>query len=116
MAALLLDAGTDRDVLDRAHVLREEIRISGVAIATAILELIVCFHEAVLGDGRGITETIARLRDLTVGGDYAYYTDIAAFMADLPIPPSSVRWVDDEATVRGRWRHLVLARRSLLQS
>ncbi|MFF0430051.1 MULTISPECIES: hypothetical protein [unclassified Streptomyces] len=33
-----------------------------------------------------MTETIARLRDLTDSGDYAYYTDIAAFMADRPGP------------------------------
>ncbi|MFI0928378.1 restriction endonuclease [Streptomyces sp. NPDC021012] len=70
--------------LDHAHVLREEIRVSGVAIATAILKLAVCFHQAVLSDNQGMTETIARLRDLTDSGDYAYYTDIAAFMADRP--------------------------------
>lgn len=28
-----------------------EIRVSGVAIATAILELVICFHRAVLGRG-----------------------------------------------------------------
>ncbi|MGW1511137.1 hypothetical protein [Streptomyces sp. NPDC002394] len=33
-----------------------------------------------------MTETIARLRDLTDSGDYAYYTDIAAFMTDRPGP------------------------------
>ncbi|MEU2181039.1 hypothetical protein [Streptomyces thermolilacinus] len=115
MAALLLDAGTDHGVLDRARVLREEIRVSGVAIATAILELVVCFHQAVLGDDQGITDTIGRLRDLTEGGDYAYYTDIAAFMSDRPALLSSARWIEDESTVRGRWRHLVLARRSRLQ-
>ncbi|MFD9047833.1 ATP/GTP-binding protein [Streptomyces zaomyceticus] len=115
MAALVRDAGTDRGVLDRAHVLREEIRVSGVAIATAILELVVCFHQAVLGDDQGITGTIARLRDLTDSGDYAYYTDIAAFMADRTVPSASARWIDDEATVRGRWRQLVAARRALVQ-
>ncbi|MFJ2061377.1 hypothetical protein ACIOMM_36540 [Streptomyces sp. NPDC087908] len=78
MAALVRDAGTGHDVLDCAAVLREEIRVSGVAIATAILELVVCFHQAVLGDDQGTTDTIARLRTLTEGGDYAYYTDIAA--------------------------------------
>jgi hypothetical protein len=115
MAALLLDAGADHGVLARAHLLREEIRVSGVAIATAILELVVCFHHAVLGDDHGITATITRLRDLTAVGDYAYYTDIAAFMSDRPTLPSSARWIEDESTVRRRWRHLVLARRSRLQ-
>ncbi|MFE5829055.1 hypothetical protein ACFQ8W_02150 [Streptomyces sp. NPDC056508] len=116
MAALVRDAGTGCDVLARAHVLREEIRVSGVAVATAILELVVRFHQAVLGDDQGVTDTIARLRELTDGGDYAYCTDIAAFMDDRHTPPGPVRWNDDEATVRGRWRHLVLARRSLPQS
>ncbi|MFC9596191.1 hypothetical protein ACFTUC_41160 [Streptomyces sp. NPDC056944] len=76
------------------------------------MELVVCFHQAVLGDDQGI----ARLRDLTDGGDYAYYTDIAAFMADRPAPLRSARWLDTESTVRGRWRHLVLTRRSALES
>ncbi|MGW3521375.1 ATP/GTP-binding protein [Streptomyces hydrogenans] len=116
MAALARDAGTDHNVLDRAHVLREEIRLSGVAIATAILELVVCFHHAVLGDDQGITDTTALLRDLTEGGDYAYYTDIAAFMTDRPVQPSSARWIEDEQTVRERWRQLVTTRRALLQS
>ncbi|GHE31223.1 hypothetical protein [Streptomyces hydrogenans] len=114
MAALVLDAGTDRNVLDRTSVLREEIRLSGVAITTAILELVVCFHHAVLDDGQGLTDTTAWLRDLTEGGDYAYYTDIAAFMADRPVLTSSARWIDGEPAVREQWRHLVLARRSRL--
>ncbi|MFI8916473.1 hypothetical protein ACIGW4_33335 [Streptomyces sp. NPDC053513] len=116
MAALVRDAGTDHGVLDRAHVLREEIRVSGVAIATAILEFVVCFHQAVLGDDQGITDTIARLRGLTEGGDYAYSTDIAAFMGDRPALLSSARWLDAESTVRRWWRHLVLARHSALES
>ncbi|MFD4376836.1 hypothetical protein [Streptomyces sp. NPDC058486] len=116
MAALVRDAGTDRSVLDRAHVLGEEIRVSGVAIATAILEFVVCFHQTVLGDDQGITDTMTRLRALTEGGDYAYYTDIAAFMADRPVPQSSARWIEDEATVRRRWRRLVLTRYARLQS
>lgn len=111
MAALLLDAGTDHNVLDRADVLREEICVSGVAIATAILELVVCFHQAVLGDDQAITDTTTRLRDLTDSGDYTYCTDITAFMADRPVLASSGRWSDDEATVRERWRHHVFARR-----
>ncbi|MER6477150.1 hypothetical protein [Streptomyces filamentosus] len=116
MAALLRDAGTDHGVLNRAHVLREEIRVSGVAIATAILKLVVCFHHAVLGDDQGITDTIIRLRDLTDSGDYACYTDIAAFMSDRPALLGSARWIEDESTVRGLWRHLVLACRSALAS
>ncbi|MEU9859225.1 hypothetical protein [Streptomyces sp. NPDC047974] len=86
-----------------------------MAIATAILELVVCFHQAVVGDDQGITDTITRLRDLTDGGGYAYYTDIAAFMADRPVPSSSARWIDDEATVRGRWRQLVITRCALFR-
>ncbi|GHG05020.1 hypothetical protein ACFFSH_40035 [Streptomyces filamentosus] len=116
MPALARDSGTDRNDLDRADVLREEIRVSGVAIATAILELVVCFHHAVLGDDQGITDTITQLRDLTGSGDYAYYIDIAAFMADRPALLRSARWIEDESTVRGLWRHLVLARRSALAS
>ncbi|MFF5506509.1 hypothetical protein [Streptomyces roseolus] len=87
-----------------------ESRFSGVAVATAILELVVCFHHAVLGDDQGITDTTARLRDLTEGGDYAYYTDIAHFMVGLPLPqPSTIRWTRTEADVRSAWRGLVQA-------
>ncbi|MFB7031542.1 MULTISPECIES: ATP/GTP-binding protein [unclassified Streptomyces] len=117
MAALVRDAGTDRDVLDRAHLLREEIRLSGVAIATAILELTVCFHQAVHGDDQGVSETIARLHGLTADGDYAYYTDIARFMAGLPLPgPSAAHWITSDQHVRTAWHHLVRNRQEYLRT
>ncbi|MDX3319785.1 restriction endonuclease [Streptomyces sp. ME03-5684b] len=68
MAALARDAGTDRDIEDRARILREQISISGVAIAGAVLELALCFHHAVRDDHVGADAGIARLRDLTRGG------------------------------------------------
>ncbi|MFJ6252620.1 MULTISPECIES: ATP/GTP-binding protein [unclassified Streptomyces] len=117
MAALVRDAGTDRDVLNRAHLLREEIRLSGVAIATAILELAICFHQAVLDDDQGVSDTITRLHDQTNSGDYAYYTDIARFMADLPLPQlSAARWITSEEHVRTTWRHLVRNRQVYLST
>jgi hypothetical protein len=59
---------------------------------------------------------ITRLRELTQSGDYAYYVEIAHFMAGLPFPEHTarVRWIDGERQTRERWRHLVENRRSRL--
>ncbi|WP_323181427.1 hypothetical protein [Streptomyces sp. NBC_00154] len=63
--------------------------------------------------------SISRLRALTQGGDYAYYVDIAHFMADLPLPAeahSQARWLDGEPQTRARWRALVTTRREYLRA
>jgi hypothetical protein len=58
--------------------------------------------------------TIARLRKNTRGGDFAYYGDIAAFMAGVaPAHLSGTPWVDGEPATRERWRDLVTARHHL---
>ncbi|MFD9489724.1 hypothetical protein ACFWBX_38290 [Streptomyces sp. NPDC059991] len=53
--------------------------------------------------------------DLTRGGDYVYYVDIAHFMAGLSLQePSTIRWTESEEHVRSAWRGLVRARQELL--
>jgi hypothetical protein len=52
----------------------------------ATLQLALCFHHAVTDNRSDLWVAISRLYDMTSGGDYAYYTDIAHFMADLPLP------------------------------
>ncbi|RSS57485.1 ATP/GTP-binding protein [Streptomyces sp. WAC01280] len=108
MAALVRDAGTDRDVLGRAEVLRAEIRTAGLLAPEAILELAVAFHHAVRDDRTEFEAVVERLEQLT--GDYAYYADIAGFMANRNTPLTSARWIEDEETVRRRWQQLVTAR------
>ncbi|MGW7260492.1 ATP/GTP-binding protein [Streptomyces sp. NPDC054834] len=116
-AELIRDAGTTRDIEDRAEQLRTEIRLAGVAVAEPILELALTFHHAVRGDDEKITGSITRLRELTQSGDYAYYADIAHFMAGLPLEePSPARWIDGAETTRQRWRGLVTARRAYLST
>ncbi|WP_058042940.1 hypothetical protein [Streptomyces roseifaciens] len=112
IAALVRDAGTD-DVEDRAHILRTEIDVAGLTAALqATLELALAFRHAVRGSHQALATAISRLRELTRGGDYAYYADIAAFMGDLPAEAGSpVRWIDGGAATRDRWRALVTARR-----
>ncbi|MFJ3713997.1 MULTISPECIES: hypothetical protein [unclassified Streptomyces] len=74
-----------------------------------------CFHHAVVGADGSVSATISRLRDLTRNGDYAYYADIAHFMAALPLPePSTTRWTKSEDDVRSAWRHLVQTRQEHL--
>lgn len=55
------------------------------------------FHHAVTGDDIRLDAAAERLRELTAGGDYAYYLDIVAFMADrepyLPQPLDVMRRV-----------------------
>ncbi|MEU9015506.1 hypothetical protein AB0D12_38605 [Streptomyces sp. NPDC048479] len=58
-----------------------------------------------------------RLRDLTQSGNYAYYVDLAHFMAGLALDvPSEARWLDGEQLTRSRWRALVTARSEYLRT
>lgn len=116
IAALVRDAGFTADVPDRAAVLLAEIGVSGISYAAAKLQLTLCFHHAVLEAQNDLVEAITRLRELTQSGDYAYYVEIAHFMAGLPLPEhiARARWIDGERQTRERWRHLVDTRRSRL--
>ncbi|MFC9429567.1 hypothetical protein [Streptomyces sp. NPDC056987] len=97
IAALVRDAGCARDVEDRARRLRTDIRVAGLASTEATLDLALCFHHAVQDERAALATTIARLRERTHSGDYAYYTDLTHFMAGLPLPaPSPARWLDTE--------------------
>ncbi|MCF3105453.1 ATP/GTP-binding protein [Streptomyces roseoverticillatus] len=114
IAALIRDAGTTTDLDTRAHLLRTEISVGGLASAEATLELGLAFHHAILDAGDALDAALARLEELTQGGDYAYYTDIVYFMADRSIPARPgppARWLDGEDVTRDRWRSLVTARR-----
>lgn len=117
IAALLRDAGTGGDAIpERANILDAEIRASGVRAARTTLALALCFHHAVLDDN-ALDAAIRGLDQLTRGHDYAYYTDIAHFMAGRPLQfPSAARWLDDPEAVRNRWRTLVTNRQDRLPS
>ncbi|MGP4091291.1 ATP/GTP-binding protein [Streptomyces sp. KR55] len=116
VTALVRDAGTDRDVTGRATVLRTEITVAGLAWLTPLLETALAFHHAVRGAQDDLAATIDRLREETANGDFAYYVPIAAAMGDLPQPTGpAIRWLDDEPTVRARWRALVTARQHRLR-
>jgi hypothetical protein len=79
------------------------------------LDLALAFHHAVRNDQDQVAATIARLRENTRGGDFSYYTDIAAFMAGLPLEAAScARWLDGQLPTRQRWRTLVTTRRDHL--
>lgn len=118
VAALVKDAGrTDLDVPGRAHSLRREITDAGLPWLTRFLEIPLAFHHAVLGDHQDLTDIIDRLRTLTATGDFAYFTDIAAAMGNLPHPPSpTVRWLDGHHAVQTRWHTLVTTRRAHLNA
>ncbi|WP_371790422.1 hypothetical protein OG285_06080 [Streptomyces sp. NBC_01471] len=73
-------------------------------------------HHAVLDADDKITTAISRLLG-THSGDYAYYVDIAHFMAGRPLDGSSpARWLDGEPVARQRWRELVITRRDRCNS
>ncbi|MFC8270345.1 hypothetical protein ACFUIZ_32190 [Streptomyces cinereoruber] len=114
IAALARDAGTSTDIPGRADVLRAEIRTAGLLAPEALLDLALAFHHAVRDDTPG-SAAAAGLLEQRAGGDYAYYADIAAFMTGRPAPSATVRWIEDEETVRGRWQQLVTARRALVR-
>ncbi|WP_442738395.1 hypothetical protein ACQUSN_21260 [Streptomyces pseudogriseolus] len=87
----------------------------GVGAAEEV-ELALCFHYAVLDAQDDLATAIARLRELTQSGDYAYYVEIAHFMAGLPLTEhiAPARWLDGERQTRERWRNLVETRRNRL--
>ncbi|MGW2600006.1 ATP/GTP-binding protein [Streptomyces klenkii] len=114
IVALIKDAGTP-GVTDRAQNLRTDIEAAGLPYLIRFLELGLAFHHAVRGAGDDLAATVERLHDLTAGGDFAYFTDIAHFMAGLPLPgPTATRWISGEQAVRDRWHRLVHDRRSHL--
>lgn len=117
IAALVRDAGTDRDVERRARLLRTDIDVAGLTSADTALDLALCFHHAVRDNRPALAATIARLRERTHTGDYAYYADITHYMAGLPLPaPSPAQWLDGEQETRTRWRTLVTTRREHLST
>lgn len=114
--ALIKDAGTDR-VTDRARSLNTDIETAGLPFLHRFVELALAFHHAVLGENRDLAATIGRLRELTATRDFAYFTDIAHFMAGLPLPgESGIRWTENEEHVRTAWRGLVQARQEHLRT
>ncbi|WP_159031053.1 ATP/GTP-binding protein [Streptomyces sp. 769] len=115
IAALVRDAGA-QGVDDRARILRTEVEVAGVVALQATLELAVCFHQAVLDDAEQVATSLDRLQQATSGGDYAYYGDIAHFMAGLPRTDGARgQWLDGEHATRERWRALVTARQVYLR-
>ncbi|GGN44968.1 hypothetical protein GCM10012285_28160 [Streptomyces kronopolitis] len=119
IAALIRDAGTSTDIADRAHLLRTQIHLAGLTSQEAPLQLALCFHHAVLDATDELTAAINQLREITTSGDYAYYVDIAHFMAGRPLPAeprSQARWLDSEHTTRNRWHALVTTRRERLDA
>lgn len=116
IAAVIRDAGTPA-LDDCVQALRAELDLAGLTSMTPTLELAAAFHQAVLDDQHALTATISRLREQTQNGDYAYYVDIAHFMAGLPLPAdhTTPSWLNGEQATRSRWRALVTARRGLLQ-
>jgi hypothetical protein len=82
------------------------------------LELAAAFHYAVRDDQDALAATLTRLREQTQNGDYAYYIDIASFMASLPLAAdhAAPHWLDGEQNTRTRWRTLVTARQHRLHN
>ncbi|MFD6823350.1 hypothetical protein ACFWC5_23660 [Streptomyces sp. NPDC060085] len=115
IAALIRDAGSP-DVDDRARHLRTELDVAGLTFMTPTLELAVAFYQAVCNDRDALDATIGRLRQQTSDGTFAYYTDIAYFMANHTVPTGHTqpRWLDGERATRIRWQAIVTARRDLL--
>ncbi|MGP3691077.1 ATP/GTP-binding protein [Streptomyces sp. IBSNAI002] len=115
-AALIKDAGID-GVIDRAQVLDTEIQAAGLPFLHRFVALATAFHQAVRGEDQELGATISRLRELTVSGDFAYFVDIAHFMAGLPRPAASTtRWTQTEGQVRAAWHGLVQARQEHLRT
>ncbi|WP_432197110.1 ATP/GTP-binding protein [Streptomyces sp. bgisy027] len=117
IAALIRDAGHPT-LDDRIRALRTELDVAGLTSMAPTLELASAFHQAVRDDHDALDATLTRLREQTRDGDYAYYVDIASFMAGLPLPAdhTTPHWLDGEQATRARWRTLVTARQHRLHN
>ncbi|WP_030965920.1 hypothetical protein [Streptomyces sp. NRRL S-378] len=114
VVALIKDAGTD-GVIGRVQSLHAQIDAAGLPFLHRFVELALAFHHAVRGEDQDVAATIDRLRALTTTGDFAYFADIAHFMAGRPGPASSTtRWLDSPDLTRARWQGIVEARREHL--
>ncbi|WP_116428737.1 hypothetical protein [Streptomyces spongiicola] len=102
------------DVTDRAQTLRTELTLAGLTWLEPSPDLAVAFHHAGLGTHEDLNATADRLRDSTTTGGYAY-PHIAAAFGDLPRPQPLVQWLEDDHTVRERWRTLATIRQAHLR-
>lgn len=111
---LYVVVGRHRGSADGAQSNRK-VTVTGLSWLTPLLEAALAFHHAVRGAEDDLDAVIDRLREATVNGDFAYYVPIAAAMGDQPRPDGpTIRWLDDECTVRTPWRALVTARQDRL--
>ena len=112
VVGLIKDAGAD-GVTGRAENLRNEVESAGLPFLLRFIELACAFHHAIRDEEQHVAATIDRLHVLTASGDFAYFTDIAHYMAGLPLPTASTtQWIDGEEPVRTAWRALVAARQA----
>ncbi|KOT99264.1 hypothetical protein ADK70_04460 [Streptomyces rimosus subsp. pseudoverticillatus] len=80
------DAGTDRDVANRATVLRTMVTATGLPWIIPLMETALTFHHLVRDAQDDLTATLNRLGEATADDDYTYYVNIATAMGDLPQP------------------------------
>ncbi|MFC9499849.1 hypothetical protein [Streptomyces sp. NPDC056982] len=71
IASLIRDAGSPA-LDDRVRALRTELDVAGLTSVIPTLEVAVAFHQVVLDDHEALSATIARLREQTSDGTYAY--------------------------------------------
>lgn len=116
VVTLIKDAGLP-GIPDRGQALHADVTAAGLPFLSRFVELALALHHAVRGEDQALAATIGRLRELTASGDFAYFADIANYMAGLPRPEdSTTQWTDDEEQVRARWHGLVQARQEHLRA
>lgn len=112
IVGLIKDAGAN-GVTSRAEGLRHGIEGAGLPFLLRFVELACAFHHAIRNDEPQVAAAIDRLHVLTASGDFAYFVDVAHFMAGLPLPgPTTTIWIDEPDVVRARWQHLVHTRQA----
>ncbi|MFD3707609.1 hypothetical protein ACFWUP_31120 [Nocardia sp. NPDC058658] len=115
VAALVVDAGHDPDLPQRA----DEIAISAAAVGLTSLagyaRLAACFHAAVLDSPQLSDHARILLREGVRGAEFAYLVEIAYMFTDRD-SPSTLRsdWIEGESTAKQRWSGLVTDRRAEL--
>ncbi|MFF2086640.1 hypothetical protein ACFVVM_22945 [Nocardia sp. NPDC058176] len=115
VAALVVDAGHDPELPQRADHVAAAATAIGLTSLAGYARLAACFHAAVIDSAPLGEQMRLRLRGCVRGAEFAYLIEIA-YMFTGRDSPSALRpdWIEGAATAKLRWNGLVTDRRAEL--
>ncbi|MFD6401279.1 hypothetical protein [Nocardia sp. NPDC060249] len=115
VATLVVDAGHDPDLPQRADDVATSATGVGLTSLAGYARLAACFHAAVVDSPQLSEHAQMLLRESVRGAEFAYLVEIA-YMFTNRDSPSTLRsdWIEGAATAKQRWSGLVTDRRAEL--